>query len=118
MSPLCRTLAVALVALALPASAFAARAADPGKTARAQERYLSSYGTTDTTAAALAQERYLGSYGDATPLPRPVAPVTIQAPSDGPSWLLAGIAGALLMLMAAGVGVIAGRRLALSPRKA
>jgi hypothetical protein len=64
----------------------------------AQERYYSSYGTPDSSAA-VAHERYLSSYGEPEPLTMPQSPV----PSDGPPWLsiALSIAGALVIVASA-----------------
>jgi hypothetical protein len=87
---LCAILCAALV----PATAGVARAApDP----LAQERYYSSYGTPDSSAA-LAQERYLSSYGEPEPLTLPQSP----APADDTPWrpIALSITGALITVAA------------------
>lgn len=87
---LCALLCAALV----PATAGVALAApDP----LAQERYYSSHGTPDSSAA-LAQERYLSSYGEPEPLTLPQSP----APSDDTPWLPIALAStAALTIVAA-----------------
>jgi hypothetical protein len=111
-----RCLLPAAVALALAAPAAAAAAAqqeptDGTRAALATERYYSSYADPPpATDAALAAERYYSSYG--TPQPRAVAikpPPVTAAGGHGPGWSAAIGGGALAMLVAAGLGVIAGR---------
>jgi hypothetical protein len=102
---LCAILCAALV----PATAGVALAApDP----LAQERYYSSYGTPDSSAALLAQERYLSSYGDPEPLTLPHSPV----PSDDTPWLpiALSITGALVIAAATATHL---RRLRLRRRR-
>ena len=100
----------ALVCAALaPAMAGVAHATpDP----LAQERYYSSYGTPDSSAA-LAQERYLSSYGEPEPLSLPQSP----APSDDTPWLpiALSITGALVIVAASATQL---RRLRLRRRRA
>ena len=105
------------VALALACLlALAAPAAAAGSNARAEraalgtEQYYSSYGTepanADETSSAIAAERYYSSYGSPQPLAKPAAgAAATQAPADSTSSALI----AVLLLIAAGIGVAAGR---------
>jgi hypothetical protein len=110
------TLALALAALltlAAPAGVLAQAARpDATRAALATERYYSSYGATaarpDGLRAAQAAERYYASYGTPRPLTAPTT--SAQAVTHGgPSWTAAVLAGAVLIVVAAGLGVLAGR---------
>ena len=109
-----RTLAIAgLLALVVPAALAQAARPDATGAALATERYYSSYDNgaaatqPDAASAALATERYLSSYGPPEP---PAAPTTAAPAGDGgPSWTASIFGGALLILAAAGLGVLAGR---------
>jgi hypothetical protein len=86
--------------------------------ALAQERYYSSYGAPQPSAAAreraaLAQERYYSSYRNPAPLVAPQPP----APSDDTPWLLIGlsIAAALAIAVASATQL---RRLRIRRRRA
>jgi hypothetical protein len=93
--------------LALLAPAAAAAAARPARAGQLR--------------AAHAIERYYASYGSPTPIPPPVAavapvsrraaarPATAPLTRGGPGWDAAVGAGALLVVIAAGLGVLAGR---------
>ncbi len=62
----------------------------------------------DPARAALAAERYYGSYGAAQPLAAPTR--TAEAtPAAGPSWTATALGGAVLIVAAAGLGLVAGR---------
>ena len=104
--PAAAVLAAVLVSLAPAAAAGAA--AQPSRA--------------DVLRAAHAVERYYASYGSPRPIPPPpVAPVApLPAPAatrsaaepltrGGPGWDAAVAAGALLVVVAAGLGVLAGR---------
>ena len=110
--PLRRALALALTVtalVALPApSAFAQdNTRDPAGAALQAERYYSSYGApSDGERAALATERYLSSYG--TPQTPTTSSTTVTADA-GPTWTAAIIAGTLLTVVSAAIGVLAGR---------
>jgi hypothetical protein len=71
------------------------------RAALAQERYYSSYGAPRPSAAgtfaALAQERYYSSYRNPAPLTAPQPP----APSDDTPWLLIGLSIAAALAIAA-----------------
>jgi hypothetical protein len=96
----------ALVWLAAPAALAQSDRGDRTSAARAIERYYSSYGDpADRANAALAIERYLTSYGP----PQTPANSTVVTPNVGPSWTATILAGALLAVTAAGLGVLAGR---------
>jgi hypothetical protein len=101
----------ALLALA-PAGALASPRDRTPRALLATERYYSSYGATaaptDPTQGAQAAERYYSSYGRAEPLAAPTTPAT-AATDGGPSWTAAILGSALLILAAAGLGVLAGR---------
>ena len=97
----------ALVALPAPAALAQADTRDPTGTALATERYYSSYGDpADGERAALATERYLSSYGT----PQPPATTTTVTADAGPTWTAAIVAGTLLAVISAGIGVLAGAR--------
>ena len=104
-----RALALPVTALvALPATAPSAQSGprDPTGTALATERYYSSYGDpAGGERAALATERYLSSYGT----PQPPATSTAVTAAAGPTWTAAIVAGTLLAVISAGIGVLAGR---------
>ena len=61
-----------------------------------------------TPRALLATERYYSSYGTPEPLAAPTTPAP-AATDGGPSWTAAILGSALLILAAAGLGVLAGR---------
>ena len=108
----CLLPAAVALALAAPAAATAQqRPANGTRAALATERYYSSYADPPpATDAALAAERYYSSYG--TPQPRVAAinpPPATAAGGHGPGWTAAIGGAALAMLVAAGLGVIAGR---------
>jgi hypothetical protein len=97
-----RTVALALTLVALGAPIAAAQqdlrspdSRDAAASARAQERFETSYGD-PTASAALAQQRYLTSYGAPEPLSRPQSPV---APDDTP-WIALSIAAAVAIVAA------------------
>ena len=102
----------ALLALTVPAAAALAAPPEATDAALATERYYSSYdgagaGRPDARSAALAAERYLSSYGAPEPLAAPSTPA--PAGDGGPSWTASILGGALLILAAAGLGVLAHR---------
>jgi hypothetical protein len=99
---------VCALACALLASATSGTAAarpnqhTHASAALAQERYYSSYGTPQPSAAAreraaLAQERYYSSYRNPAPFTAPQAPAT----SDDTPWLLIGLSIAAALAIAA-----------------
>jgi hypothetical protein len=97
----------ALVALPAPAALAQADTRDPTGAALQAERYYNSYGEpADGETAALATERYLSSYG--TPQPPTTSTSTVTADA-GPTWTAAIIIGTLLTVIAAGIGILAGR---------
>jgi hypothetical protein len=102
---LCAILCAALLATT---ASVALAAADP----LAQERYYSSYGSPDSSAA-LAQERYYTSYGEPEPLTLPQSP----AQSDDTPWLpiALSITGALVIAAASTTQL---RRLRIRRRRA
>jgi hypothetical protein len=106
-------LPVAAVALALAVPAAATAQQDPADGTRAAlvtERYYSSYADAPTASdAAVAAERYYSSYGTPRPLAANTPPLATAAGGHGPGWTAAIGAGALAMLVAAGLGVLAGR---------
>jgi len=109
-----RALAIAAVlALVVPAAFAQAARSDATGAALATERYYSSYDNDAAAAqpgaesAALATERYLSSYGTPEPLGAPTT--TAPAGDGGPSWTASIFGGALLIVAAAGLGVLAGR---------
>jgi hypothetical protein len=115
---------VCALACALLASAMNGTAAarphrhTKASAALAQERYYSSYGTPQPSAAsreraALAQERYYTSYGDPAPLIASQPP----APSDDTPWrLIARSSAAALAIAAATASQL--RRLRIRRRRA
>jgi hypothetical protein len=125
----CRALALtltALVALAAPTALAQADDAGTTKAALTAERYYSSYGSpADSEDAALGQERYYSSYGSpadgenaalgqeryyssyGSP-PAQTAPTAATA-DGGVSWTAAILIGAMLTVVAGGLGVLAGR---------
>ena len=117
-----RALAIAaLLALAVPAAPAQAARSDAQDAALATERYYSSYDDgaaathPDAQSAALATERYLSSYGPPAPLAAPTT--TAPAGDGGPSWTASILGGVLLIVAAAGAGVLAGR-VSMRPRRA
>jgi hypothetical protein len=114
-----RLLLPCALALVLTALAWLAAPAAPAqdaaeRAALATERYYSSYGEPARgERAALATERYLSSYGT----PQPPATASAVTADPGPTWTAAIIVGALLIVTAAGVGVLAGRA-SVRPRRA
>ena len=98
-----------LLTLAAPAVAVASNARAE-RAALGTEQYYSSYGTdpanADQTSSAIAAERYYSSYGSPRPLAKPSAgAAATQAPADSMSGALI----AVLLLVAAAIGVAAGR---------
>ncbi|MEA2382943.1 MAG: hypothetical protein QOH72_2914 [Solirubrobacteraceae bacterium] len=76
----------------------------------------------DILRAAHAVERYYASYGSPRPIPPPPLPAAAPSPRHapprpaaepltrgGPGWDAAVVGGALLVVLAAGLGVLAGR---------
>ncbi len=112
MANRCRAaLALTLTVVCAAAPAALARPADDVRAALATERYYSSFGAPAEASgepAALATERYLSSYGTPEPLTASTAPAAAPT-GDGPSWTAAIAASAVLMLGAAGLGLVAGR---------
>jgi type IV secretory pathway VirB2 component (pilin) len=98
-----------MVALAVPAAAAGSNPSAE-RAAVATEQYYSSYGTDPANAhqtrSAIAAERYYSSYGAPQPLAKPSAGAAVSpAPADSmPSALIA-----VLLVVAAGIGVAAGR---------
>jgi hypothetical protein len=98
-----------LLALAAPGVAAASNARAE-HAALGTEQYYSSYGTdpanADRTSRAIAAERYYSSYGSPQSLAKPSAGARVsQAPADS----MPGALIAVLLLVAAGIGVVAGR---------
>jgi hypothetical protein len=110
----------ALLALVVPAATAQAARPEATSAALATERYYSSYdnGATatrpDAKSTAIATERYLNSYGSPEPLAAPTTPA--HAADGGPSWTASILGGALLIVAAAGFGVLAGR-VSMRPRR-
>jgi hypothetical protein len=101
-------------ALMTTSAGAAIAASDPatGPNPYAQERYYSSFGVQDTSAAH-AQEQYLQSYGESQPLSAPQSPLA----SDDTPWLpfALSIAGALIIVAASATQL---RRLRIRRRRA
>jgi hypothetical protein len=108
--PMRAALALAcLLALAAPGLAAGSNA-EAERVALSTEQYYSSYGTdpasADRTTRAIAAERYYSSYGSPQSLAKPSAGAGVsQARADS----MPGALIAVLLLVAAGIGVVAGR---------
>ena len=90
-------LACALLASAITGPGGVSANTDPhAASALAQERYYSSYGTTQASAAPLAQERYYSSYGQPEPMTLPQSP----AAADDTPWLPIAVSLAIVLTLA------------------
>jgi hypothetical protein len=97
------------VALVLPGAALAAPDRDPGARA-ASNTVLDKHGVDQAAAQRKAEAigRYYASFGTETSLPAPT-PAPVATDGNGLSWSIAIGAGIVLMLLAGGLGVYAGR---------